>query len=293
MGFANNPINQAQVSTSSYGPGITAALANALGAQGGQNQLVGTLQNEVNGGGPNLAGSELAAAQQQNIANDRSAAASAVGINPGAARYQASNNEAMQNEASAQAAAQLRQQLQLQAQGQEAGVLGNEASGQLFGTTAGAQNSQNNSEITNQQDTQQLQEQQSQYNAGVINNIIAGLFSAAGSAGSMGLTGLLKSPGAPAPPPASPIQGAAAAGINGAASANGGFAHGGEIPAMKHGGRIHGHARFPGDDSRNDTRLIRVSPGEDVIPRSMAKSPHLAALFVAMLNRRNGLQARG
>ena len=54
------------------------------------------------------------------------------------------------------------------------------------------------------------------------------------------------------------------------------------------GGKVGGEARVFGDDERNDTVPAMLSPGEIVIPRSIAKDPEAAADFVRALNRQGG-----
>ena len=66
------------------------------------------------------------------------------------------------------------------------------------------------------------------------------------------------------------------------------YAQGGEVHdhslCMKVGGRVPGQAQVPGDSTQNDTVKAHLSPGEVVIPRSVANSPNApqkAAQFVA------------
>jgi len=54
-----------------------------------------------------------------------------------------------------------------------------------------------------------------------------------------------------------------------------------------HGGKIPGKAEFPGDDERNDTVSIRVSPGEVVIPRTKADAIEDLLNAVANLNKKS------
>lgn len=49
-----------------------------------------------------------------------------------------------------------------------------------------------------------------------------------------------------------------------------GFAHGGRVPCYDEGGKVPGEAKYPGDDSRNDDVLAKLSPGELVVPRTQA-----------------------
>lgn len=50
------------------------------------------------------------------------------------------------------------------------------------------------------------------------------------------------------------------------------------------GGKIPGEAEYPGDDYRNDTEVVNVSPGEIIIPRTKAQDPEEARRFVEEVN---------
>ncbi len=64
-----------------------------------------------------------------------------------------------------------------------------------------------------------------------------------------------------------------------------GYAHGGKVPCYDDGGMVPGNANFPGDDQRNDKVLIKVSPGEGVIPRTKMEDMESGGVDVdAMLN---------
>ena len=47
-----------------------------------------------------------------------------------------------------------------------------------------------------------------------------------------------------------------------------GYAHGGKVKCYDEGGKVPGEAKYPGDDTRNDTVLAKLSPGELVVPRT-------------------------
>lgn len=51
----------------------------------------------------------------------------------------------------------------------------------------------------------------------------------------------------------------------------GGWWEGGQIPSFEEGGMVPGEAPFPGDHPGNDTVVARLSPGEEVIPRTDAE----------------------
>jgi hypothetical protein len=54
---------------------------------------------------------------------------------------------------------------------------------------------------------------------------------------------------------------------------------------LAHGGMIPGQPNVPGDSIRNDKVPAMLSPGEVVVPRSVAHSPNLAAEFVRHLHK--------
>lgn len=72
------------------------------------------------------------------------------------------------------------------------------------------------------------------------------------------------------------------------------LAKGGQIPfsqALLAGGTVPGQAKVKGDSTKNDTQPTLLSPGEEVLPRSvtMAKdAPERAAAFVRHLQQRDG-----
>lgn len=72
-----------------------------------------------------------------------------------------------------------------------------------------------------------------------------------------------------------------------------GDAHGGEIEEEdgRDGGHVPGKAKVQGDNGQNDTVPAMLSPGEIVIPRSIAQhpdAPNLAADFVAQIRAKKG-----
>lgn len=58
-----------------------------------------------------------------------------------------------------------------------------------------------------------------------------------------------------------------------------------EARNMETGGRVGGKAKVAGDSPKNDTKPVLTSPGEDVIPRTIARSPEKTAGYVRALNR--------
>lgn len=74
-------------------------------------------------------------------------------------------------------------------------------------------------------------------------------------------------------------------------------AHGGQIPGFENaidfrtGGHVPGKAEVPGDSPKNDTQPALVSPGEEVLPRSVTMAPDAperAKRFVEALQEKRG-----
>jgi hypothetical protein len=56
-----------------------------------------------------------------------------------------------------------------------------------------------------------------------------------------------------------------------------------------HGGKVPGQAPVPGDHPANDTQKANLSPGEIVIPRSIANDPNAAKKFVEQTNEQDAV----
>lgn len=54
---------------------------------------------------------------------------------------------------------------------------------------------------------------------------------------------------------------------------------------MKAGGKVPGKAKVAGDSPKNDTVIAKLSPGEVVIPRSLAEDPERAKKFIEQLKK--------
>ena len=162
--------------------------------------LLGGLQSQVQGGGPNPAGSMLAGAQDTNAKQSLALAGSARGnTNPGLALYGAQQELGQSNQQAANAAATQRAQQQLAAQG----LLGNLSMQGLAGQAAGNQfNAAQQNSLQLQQNAQiaaQNQAQQAWYNTlaqAAISGAGSGAGSAATGAGLGGSGGVLSALGA-------------------------------------------------------------------------------------------------
>ena len=194
-----------------FQPGIGAAYGQEAQTFGGETGLGSTLTNEINGGGPNLANTQLQAGTAQNVNEVAGQLASQRGVNPALAQYQASTNQALANQSSAGQAAALRQQQQLAAQGQQASLLAQQGqqSNNLLGNSAYGNQGQNTLNLSNLMQTQGLNQQTSAQNAQLLQNaqaqnegiqqqggnaiagVVGGALNAAGSFGSqlLGLGG--------------------------------------------------------------------------------------------------------
>ena len=210
----------------------------------GQQSLAQALQQQMAGQGPNPAQTQFLANQQNNIANAQGMIASQRGLNPALAARMGSNIAANQNQQAALGSALLQQQQQLGA----TASLGN-LYGQMQQGNIGYQNLYNNALLGSEQINSGVAAGNTQNNTALIGGLIGG-----GSAiGAKAATG-------------------------GAAGGSGGA--GALAAAAAHGGRIPGKANVPGDSNKNDTVPTMLSPGEIVIPRSVAHDPEKAKEFV-------------
>lgn len=265
------------------------AFINALQGQNGignQSSVFNQLQGVASGQGPNPAQAMLANATGQNVAQQAALMASQRGASGNAglvARNAANVGAGIQQNAAGQGAAMQAQQ-SLNALGQLGGIAGQQVAQQQgalgqYNQFAQGQQQNVNSAIANQ--NQANVANTGQYNQGQMNAYNANTNLAGGIIGGIG-------------------------------SAIIGAAHGGEIPApqtesMSHvkafllgtgkpvmasqGAIVPGQAKVAGDNEKNDTVPAMLSPGEIVIPRSIAQgrnAPEAAAKFVAAVLSRKG-----
>lgn len=257
--------------------GMQGAMGNDAQARAQQMQFLQALQGQANGSGPSVAQNLLGQGIDRNNAGAASMMAGARGMNPGLAAKMAMDQMGQNNQAGAQSSALLRSQEMLANQGMMGGVLQGMRSqdqGQ-FGQMAqlglgqnqqtlqgslGAQGMNEQAQLANLQANMGqngLNLQERGQNIGVIGSVLGGL----GSLGSAFATG-----GASAAMPTPGIGRGAA-----------------------HGAMIPGKANTPGDSPKNDTVDIKASPGEIVLPRSVAQAddaPERAAEFVRAIRRK-------
>ena len=211
-------------------------------------------------------------------------------LNAGLINEQQAN---LNQQAAGQAATQAAQQ-QLGSENLLGNVLANQQSGNLGLLTGagGLQNQQNSNAISNNQGTNQInqataaqnagfQQQANQSAFGAASGLLGGLANAAG--GFAGLGGFGGGGGGG-------VTNAMSAGMDPDQYSNGGLVHPALMAAMKaKGGRVPGKAQTAGNSPRNDTVPALLSPGEIVVPRTVAHDPVAAKEFVrAIIEHRKG-----
>lgn len=237
------------LATASYLPQIGQTFA-------GENALAQSLTAQANGtGGPNLGEQLLRQATNQNIQSQAGAVASMRGLSPAAAqRLIALNGANIQQQAAGQAATE-RMQEQLAAQQQLAGLYGQTGQQAIGGNT-----SQNAAALSNQQGTQSLNQQTQAQNAALAGQ--------ARGQNAEGFNALMQ-----------PVASAIGGGAQGAGGALAGAA------LAAHGSVVPGRKDFPGDDTRNDKKPYLLSPGELVVPESIANDFIATAMYALKMKR--------
>lgn len=253
----NDYQNQAG-SQSPYNAAIPGAIQNTNNVQGQQQGFISALQQQMQGGGPNLGQTQLQGATDRNNAQAAGAVGSVRGLNPQLAARQILGQQAQNNQGAANQSAQLQQQQQLGAQAQLGGqlnTLGQQALGQLNGLGT-------------------LQQGQNQL------NLQSGVANQDANNGAMGTA-------------ANAFSSAA----EGAAMLSGGGEAGGKVPALvspgemvvppggspQDGQMVPGQAKVAGDSPTNDTVPMNLDEGAVVVPRSVTQSldPQRVAAFMA------------
>lgn len=232
------------------------ALGNANQTYQQQQQFVQALQQQAMGaGGPSVAQGMLNQATQQNLQQQAGAVASNRNLSPAqAARIQTESGANTQNQAAGQAAT-LRSQEMLNAQQQLGGALG----------TMGAQ------QIGAAGNFGQLAGQQSLGVQGINAGVAQGNLNANFGQQTANVAQQNANWG-----PVSSIVGGITSGAGAAAA------------LLSGGGPVHGQAMVPGDSPMNDRVPAWLSPGEEVIPRSVMQSPNPEAAVVAFLRATRG-----
>lgn len=286
-----------------------AGYGTAQGIQAQQQNLANALLAQSQGQGPNPAQAALNQSTGQNAATEAALMASqrGSGANPGMiARLAAEQGGTLQQQAVGQSAT-LQAQQQLAAEQNLAQQQANMASGNiaeqgvnegLFGASAGAQNTQNNTNVNNSSIAQGINAAASQKNSGGLGGLLGGIAGAVTGplGGLLGLGGASAGAGAATPAGTADFNVYPAGGSptgNGSTSwAGGGYAKGGKVPdhlqkmaAIYHpkfargatdfrsGGPVPGRAAVAGNSAKNDTVPAMLSPGEEVIPRSITQAP--------------------
>lgn len=199
---------------------------------------------------------------------------------------------------------------------------------QLLATTAGAQNTQNSNDIQNYNMAQGINSQVAQNNTNAVNKNTSALTGGLGSS----ITSMFAKGGKVTLPPHlhkmaeiyHPHKYADGGGVGDSASitvpnlnnsaalasssSSGGGSSGGDsggglgglasmaMLAMKQGGGVPGKAKVKGNSEENDTVPALLSPGEDVLPRSVTmarNAPDKAADFVRALQEQEGKKDEG
>lgn len=278
--------------------------ANVFGQQQG---LANQLQGVANGTGPNPALAQLNQTTGQSVANQAALMAGQRGSSANAgliARQAGMQGGALQQQAAGQGATmQAQQQLAAMSalqnqQGLMAGTAGSQIAGQQnamnsyqnaaqnqYSAMLGSGGQQNQAAIQNAN----MQNQYQMNQQGNMGKILGGISNAAGAG-----AGLFGGGGSTGANPTTQ-GGTSALGNNYSMMASGGevkskvgqhlcMNQGGM--AMKQGGHVPGSANVGGDSLKNDTVKAMLSPGEIVIPRSVAQHPDAAneaAKFVAAI----------
>lgn len=292
--------NSAPLAQTDYGNLINTAANNATAGYGNsqniqaqQQQLADALLAQSQGKGPNIAQDTLNQATGTNVANQAALMASSRGssANPALIAREAAMQGANTQQQAAGQAATMRAQQQIAAQTglaqQQAAMQSGNISEQginagLLNTGAAAQNAQNKENIANYAMVQGINSANSHSNTSGMSDTIGNILSGGAGAGA-----------------------AAASGKGGAGMLAALAYKGGKIPDhlakmatiyhpnfateakdFRAGGPVPGHAQVAGNSPKNDTVPAMLSPGEEVLPRTITQSsdaPKKAAEFVRHL----------
>lgn len=272
-----NPYHQkeADLAETGYGGMIAGANRDVNSNYGQQQGYVDMLRQQATGaGGPSPAQMMLRQATQDNISGGASMIASQRGLNPALAARMGVDATSAANQRAAGQGALLGAQEQLATRGLLGQALGQQGSQALgrFGTAGSLQNTQNANRIANAGMAGSINAGVAGQNAQTDANFWGGLLNAGGAAIAKGFGG------GPALAPTGG-SGPGFTGEEGWTAKNINFADGGEV-----------------DDEENDTVPAMLSPGEIVLPVSVAQSadaPDQAKAFVEAIRRKSGGQRKG
>lgn len=265
-------------------------LINAIKAQQGlanQSQIYGQLQDVIAGRGPNPAQAMLAQATGQNVAQQAALMAGqrGAGANVGLMARQASRAGADVQQQAAQQAALLQAQQSLGALGQAQNLATQQAQQQI-GTTEALMRGRLGQQQGIGESMSALNQARAgiaQQRAGAFGNILGGAAQGAATALMLKDGGLIPT-STSAQSPKSSV---------GRFMSN--YAQGGDVGSqLKAGGHVPGKASVKGDSLKNDTVHAMLSPGEIVIPRSIAMgkdAPRKSADFVAAVLAKKGIMS--
>jgi hypothetical protein len=246
-----------------------------------QADLANALRAQAEGKAPSLAAMQYARALEQSQAAAASQLASARGLSPAQAQQMLLTRQAAAQQQAAGQSAQMRLQEQLAAQGMLGTLLGQQRQGSILGASTAGQFGATAGSLAEQARQAEQQRMLEQYRAeqaqrGQMERGIA-------TAGGALLGGAI---GSIVPGVGTAIGAEIGAGLGGAAT-------GGDTKALSAGletvakraggGEIAGRSRFKGDTRSNDTVPALLSPGEIVLPRSVAQdedAPVKAKKFV-------------
>jgi len=252
-----------------FQPGVT-------GGINAQQQLAGMYANQATGAGPSVAGGMLHEATARNIADQGAILASARGssANPMLAARLAAQQGGEAGQQAARAAATLKSQEQLNAQAAMGQLAGQQIGQQLTASGMGAQ--QSGGLMTAGMQAQQQKD--------ANENALTGQLLGSGASALGGMGG----------PQKTPLVAAYGGEITPQPQGNWMASHfAAPAPRMSNGGNVPGKAQVFGDSHVNDTVDAKLSPGEIVIPRSIAKGKDPvgdSAKFVAAVLAQQGLR---
>jgi len=267
FGFGDDPSIPRAYMPSEYSSGFAqgqregfgdVAAARAAGEE--QRRLAEALRAQAEGRTPSLAGMQYARALEQSQAAAASQLASARGLSPAMAQQLLLTQQAGARQAAAGQSAQLRLQEQAQAQGMLGNLLGQQRQQALLGGQVAGSLGQQAGQLGYEQMQLEQQRLTSEQN----------LKRQEEAAFEQGVTGTFQSLGGAA------IGGARATG-------------GGTKGTWAKGGEIKGRSKFNGDTRSNDTVPALLSPGEIVLPRSVAQdedAPEKSKKFVEAIKSR-------